>query len=110
MYERNLREIEKRQVYYRKQVQLPIIERGAKDTPFIRSEVYDSDKVYYRNRFANPVIVYGMNAVISYKGYYVEMAKGMADENGTWENNTRFRPGGVPAGGMRKRREQCAAG
>ena len=30
--------------YYRKQVQLPIIECGAKDAPFIRSERHASDK------------------------------------------------------------------
>ena len=33
--------------YYRKQVQLPIIECGAKDAPFIRSEGTASDKLYY---------------------------------------------------------------
>ncbi len=43
-------------LYYRKQVQLPIIECGARDAPFIRSVGIASDKLYYRNRFANPVI------------------------------------------------------
>ena len=34
------------ELFYRKQKHLPVIECGAKDAPFIRSEEHASDKLY----------------------------------------------------------------
>ncbi len=47
------------ELFYRKQKHLSVIKCGAKDAPFIGSEMHTSDKPYYRNRSANPVIKCG---------------------------------------------------
>ena len=41
------------------QMQLSIIEYGAKGAPFIRSEVLASDKLYYRKQMQLSIIEYG---------------------------------------------------
>ena len=73
--EKEMRELylpERERIYCRKQGQLPILECGARTAPFSRSEEHASDKLYYRNRFANPVIGHGMECTSSDKLYYYQ--------------------------------------
>ncbi len=73
--EKEMRELylpEREKIYCRKQGQLPTIECGAGTAPFIGSEEYTSDKLYHRNRYANPVIGHGMKCTSSDKLYYYQ--------------------------------------